>query len=132
MKRIQIIILLVVVTVASAKAQQVEFEYNEFGERVIKTSPSTIDVPPVIKEETIDFAKKVVSYHPNPIIDCLEIELKTGTYRIIVADVAGKVIRHFDDVSEKLMIDFSDCASGAYIIKVLDNVNAESFKVIKQ
>ncbi|MBR4327086.1 MAG: T9SS type A sorting domain-containing protein [Bacteroidales bacterium] len=133
MKHFQIIILFVVVSITTASAQHVEFEYNEFGERIVKTSPCTIDTKPIIVQvEGANLAKKVVSYHPNPIIDYLEIEFKSGTYSIVVSDVSGKKLRQFDDVSENLSIDFTEFTSGAYIIKVSDNVHAEVFKVIKK
>ena len=133
MKHFQIIILFVVVTITSASAQRIEYEYNEFGERIIKTSPCTIDTKPeIVQEDGTNLAKKVISYHPNPIIDYLEIEFKSGIYSVMITDVSGKKLRQFDDVSESLSIDFTEFTSGTYIIKVSDNVNAEIFKVIKK
>ena len=133
MKHLQIIILLVATAITSASAQRIEFEYNEFGERIVKTSPCTIEAKPKISpEESTTLAKKVVSYHPNPVSDYLEIEFKPGNYHVMVADVAGKKLMQFDDASESLSIDFTELSSGTYIIKVSDNVNAEVFKVVKK
>lgn len=133
MKHFQIAILFVFAAVMTASAQRIEFEYNEFGERIVKTSPCTIDTKPTIaQEESAILAKKVVSYYPNPISDCLEIEFKPGNYHIMVADVTGKKLRQFDDVSESLSVDFTEFSSGTYIIKVSDNVDSEVFKVIKK
>ena len=132
MKHFQIAILFVFAAVMTASAQRIEFEYNEFGERIVKTSPCTIETKPEIVQEEANFAKKVVSYHPNPISDYLEIEFKRGTYRVMIADIQGKKIMQFDDVSESLSIDFTEFSSGTYIINVSDNVDSEVFKVIKK
>jgi len=133
MKHFQIAILFVFAAVMTASAQRIEFEYNEFGERILKTSSCTIDSKPeIVQEEDANLAKKVISYHPNPVNDYLEIEFKPGNYHVMVADVAGKKLMQFDDASESLSIDFTELSSGTYIIKVSDNVNAEVFKVVKK
>ena len=133
MKQLQITILFIFAAIASVSAQRIEFEYNEFGECVVRRSPCVIENLPVIKQdEDVKPSKKVVSYHPNPITDYLEIEFTKGSYNVILADLSGKKIRQFDDAAESLTIDFSELTSGAYIIKVSDDVDAEIVKVIKK
>ena len=122
MKQLQITILFIFAVIASVSAQRIEFEYNEFGECVVRRSPSVIETSSDIKQgEDVKPSKKVVFYHPNPITDYLEIEFSKGSYKVILADISGKKIRQFDDAAESLSIDFSELTSGAYIIKVSDN-----------
>jgi hypothetical protein len=122
MKQLQITILFIFAAIASVSAQRIEFEYNEFGECVVRRSPCVIENLPVIKQyEDVKPSKKVVSYHPNPITDYLEIEFSKGSYKVILADISSKKISEFDDVAESLSIDFSELTSSAYIIKVSGN-----------
>ncbi len=133
MKQLQITILFIFAAIASVSAQRIEFEYNEFGECVVRRSPAVIETSSDIKQgEDVKPSKKVVSYHPNPITDYLEIEFSKGSYNVILADISGKKIMQFDDVAENLTIDFTELSSGAYIIKVSDDVDAEIVKVIKK
>ena len=133
MKQLQITILFIFAAIVSVSAQRVEFEYNEVGECVVRRSACVIENSSDIKQgEEVKPSKKIISYHPNPITDYLEIEFEKGTYNVILADILGKKIRQFDDASESLTIDFSELASGAYTIKVSDNVDADVIKVIKK
>ena len=133
MKQLQITILFIFAAITVASAQRIEFEYNEFGECVVRQSPIIIENSSDIKHgEIVKHPAKIASYHPNPITDYLEIEFSKGSYNVILADISGKKIMQFDDVAENLTIDFAELASGAYIIKVSDDVDAEIVKVIKK
>ena len=133
MKQLQITILFIFAAIASVSAQRIEFEYNEFGECVVRRSPSVIETSSDIKNgNDVKPSKKVVAYHPNPVTDYLEIDFNKGTYNVVLADISGRKIIQYDDAEENLTIDFTELSSGAYIIKVSDDVDAEIVKVVKK
>ena len=117
----------------SLSAQRIEFEYNEFGERVLLKSylptrgeHENTDVTPEKKE------KKIISLYPNPVSDFLEISFSEGSHKIVLTDITGKKLQQFQNVTDNLTINFSDYAAGVYIIKVSDEIDGEIYKVVKK
>ncbi|MBQ3656486.1 MAG: T9SS type A sorting domain-containing protein [Bacteroidales bacterium] len=133
MKHTFILLVSSFIIINSVSAQRIEFEYNEFGERVLQKSvlyydkaDNDSDTKSLIKE------KKVISLYPNPVSDFLEINFKDGIYEVVLTDFTGKRICQYKDVTNNLVVDFSDCASGVYFIKVSDKIDGEIYKIVKK
>ena len=104
MKQLQITILFFFAAITVASAQRIEFEYNEFGECVVRRSPIIIENSSDIKHgEIVKHPAKIASYHPNPITDYLEIDFAKGSYKVTLADISGRKIRQYEDAAESGM-----------------------------
>lgn len=105
-----IIILAVILTAANGYAQRVDFEYNDFGERVLLLS--SLPEPVAVDKDATPYNKecKVISIHPNPVTDYLEIQLNKGIYKITISDVAGKMFLEQTNVSDIVRIPLMICS----------------------
>lgn len=128
-----IIGLLLSIFIVKGYAQRVDFEYNEFGERVLLLS--TLPEPIAVDEETtpckIISENNVISLHPNPVTDYLEIQFDEGIYEITLSDISGKKLFVQPDVSGLVKIPFTDYKSGIYILNVCGVTKTETHKIVK-
>ena len=114
-------------------AQRIDFEYNEFGERVLLLSslPEPVAVDEEISPYKMRNESNVISLHPNPVSDYLEIQLNEGIFVITLSDISGKKLFVQPDVSGLVKIPFTDYKSGIYILNVCGVTKTETHKIVK-
>ena len=70
---------------------------------------------------------------PNPVKDLLTVTISGGADngRILITDVAGKVVRSVNVTAESMSIDMSQLADGMYMLQYVDDHRTETLKVNK-
>ncbi len=78
--------------------------------------------------------QQTISLYPNPVKDMLylNISTSTGSYKVIITDLAGKDVKNFELNSNTRSINVADLQPGHYIIKATGNDKVFSSRFIKQ
>lgn len=71
-----------------------------------------------------EFSKETVFFTPNPMTDRAVVALPEGRFSARVMDLAGRVVRTYNEASNELVIDRQELNSGVYLL-VLTNENGE-------
>ena len=106
------------------------------GYRVIEENATGCEDENAVKSactatlSTSDINKKGVMVYPNPFTDVINLSDINNIQSVTVNDISGKLIKTIKPTRE---INFSDTASGVYIINVkFKDGDVKSFKVIKK
>ena len=76
----------------------------------------------------------LVDVFPNPVSEAVTVKLtgnKTGSARVLLTDLSGKINRVYSVDQNELRIDVRDLAAGIYILKYADDVNSSVFRIQK-
>jgi len=77
-----------------------------------------------------DLADIGVSIFPNPTAGILNISNATG-FNLEIRDIQGKIVESYSNISENnLQIDLSDQAPGIYLVKLFNNSEVKTTKII--
>lgn len=71
------------------------------------------------------------SVFPNPVEDRLSIETKLEDYTIEIINATGQVVSFQKNNNGLQTIDYSDLASGMYLLKLTSEDISESFKIVR-
>ena len=79
---------------------------------------------------------KIINVFPNPVTNEIKIQhLESGIQKIIIIDLLGKIILNYNlesSISDSQSIDVSSLRSGVYFIKIINNENTVTKKIIIQ
>ena len=92
----------------------------------------TINVSPSEDLGLSEVNKTTIQVYPNPVVDFLSINTKERIKVVTITDITGKLISNVKFNSKENKVDFSDLASGVYIVKIETEKGIKSFKVIKK
>mgnify|MGYP000958615018 CR=1 FL=1 len=147
-KRIAVIFLLFVVlsmwAAADAYAQnKIKYTYDSAGNRLSRQKEIVVQTrgvlsddegEPSIYEEKLSETK--VTIYPNPTRGMLKVDIsgveKFENARISLYDLTGKLLQQWAGISQSNEIDLSERTSGVYIMQIVYNGNASSWKIIKE
>ena len=145
-KRVALIFLLSVVLSMWAGldicAQRIKYTYDNAGNRltrqkeiVVQTRGALSDEEePSVYEEELSETK--VTIYPNPTRGMLKVDIsgveKFENARISLYDLTGKLLQQWAGISQSNEIDLSERTPGMYIMQIVYNGNASSWKIIKE
>ena len=145
-KRVALIFLLSVVLSMWAGldicAQRIKYTYDNAGNRltrqkeiVVQTRGALSDEEePSVYEEELSETK--VTIYPNPTRGMLKIDIsgveKFENARISLYDLTGTLLQQWGSISQSNMVDISDRTPGVYIMQIVYNGNASSWKIVKE
>lgn len=78
------------------------------------------------------FARKLISYYPNPTEDILHFSSNEIVTEVLVFNFLGQKVMETKVNSNEGQIDLSNLTKGNYIIRASTDVGAENFKVVKK
>ena len=123
-------------------AQRIKYTYDSAGNRlsrqkeiVVQTRGALSDEEePSVYEEELSETK--VTIYPNPtkgvlIVDISGVE-KFENAQISLYDLTGKLLQQWVGISQSNEIDLSERTPGMYIMQIVYNGNASSWKIIKE
>ncbi|SHJ97161.1 T9SS type A sorting domain-containing protein [Epilithonimonas mollis] len=73
-----------------------------------------------------------ISYHPNPVIDYLQISNDNKIKNVEVYNASGQALSNVSINSEKGSVDMKQLPAGVYMLKVNSEKQSETIKVIKK
>lgn len=123
-------------------AQRIKYTYDNAGNRltrqkeiVVQTRGALSDEEePSVYEEELSETK--VTIYPNPTKGVLKVDIsgveKFENARISLYDLTGKLLQQWGDISQSNEIDLSERTPGMYIMQIVYNGNASSWKIIKE
>jgi hypothetical protein len=80
----------------------------------------------------VEFTKQLtITLSPVPVIDRLRISGLTGGSQIMIFQSSGKVVLN-KIISDEQEIDLSSVSTGVYFVKVIENGEEKTFKIIKK
>ncbi len=80
-----------------------------------------------------EIQKKQATVFPNPFIEQLNISGIDGKAKVILSDLSGKTISEYNNVlNNKLINGLSGLKSGVYFIKIIDENNQFTTKLVKK
>ena len=89
---------------------------------------------PSVYEEELSETK--VTIYPNPTKGMLKVDIsgveKFENARISLYDLTGKLLQQWAGISQSNEIDLSERTPGMYIMQIVYNGNASSWKIIKE
>ena len=145
-KRVALIFLLSVVLSMWAGldicAQRIKYTYDNAGNRltrqkeiVVQTRGALSDEEePSVYEEELSETK--VTIYPNPTRGMLKVDIsgveKFENARISLYDLTGTLLQQWGSISQSNMVDISDRTPGVYIMQIVYNGNASSWKIVKE
>ena len=89
---------------------------------------------PSVYEEELSETK--VTIYPNPTKGVLKVDIsgveKFENAQISLYDLTGKLLQQWAGISQSNTIDLSERTPGMYIMQIVYNGNASSWKIIKE
>ena len=79
-----------------------------------------------------DFVQNLISLYPNPVQDILNIKSSVTIERVEIHNLLGQLIFNSKYNNEEVRIDFSNYATGTYLIRVFNDNNPKTYKIIKK
>ncbi|WP_264560492.1 T9SS type A sorting domain-containing protein [Flavobacterium sp. N2270] len=79
-----------------------------------------------------DFVQALISMYPNPVQDILNIKSSVAIERVEIHNLLGQIIFNSKYNNEEVRIDFSNYATGTYLIRVFNDNNPKTYKIIKK
>lgn len=73
-----------------------------------------------------------VAYYPNPVEDILNLKTKEAIDSVMVYNVTGQKVSNIKLSANNTEVNFSNLASGVYIVEVNSNGNVENLKIVKK
>ncbi len=80
----------------------------------------------------LDTVNKKFSYYPNPVKDFLTINYEGKLTSVSIYNFAGQLVKSINAKSINSKIDLSKLPTGNYILRVEENGQFKSFKIIKE
>jgi len=137
---------------SKAFSQEIKYEYDENGSRVLRDviilkQTNNYSTPQDSSSKNIDstlaqtnvieasFAGNNVKIYPNPVKYDLIVEIENISGKkaeINVCDVFGKYIEKVQVVDNRTLIDFSQKAMGTYLLKMTIENKSDVWKIIKK
>ena len=123
-------------------AQRIKYTYDSAGNRlsrqkeiVVQTRGALSDEEePSVYEEELSETK--VTIYPNPTKGVLKVDIsgveKFENAQISLYDLTGKLLQQWAGISQSNTIDLSERTPGMYIMQIVYNGNASSWKIIKE
>ena len=139
-KRIAVIFLLFVVlsmwAAADAYAQnKIKYTYDSAGNRLSRQKEIVVQTRGALSDEE-ELSETKVTIYPNPTKGMLKVDIsgveKFENARISLYDLTGKLLQQWAGISQSNEIDLSERTSGVYIMQIVYNGNASSWKIIKE
>jgi hypothetical protein len=94
----------------------------------VETFAVTVDV--VLDREAFDV--KSFTYHPNPVVDILNLSYSSEITSVTVFNLLGQQVIAQQSNATEVKIDMSSLAAGAYIVNVTSGSTVKTIKVIKK
>ena len=123
-------------------AQRIKYTYDSAVNRlsrqkeiVVQTRGALSDEEePSVYEEELSETK--VTIYPNPTKGVLKVDIsgveKFENAQISLYDLTGKLLQQWAGISQSNTIDLSERTPGMYIMQIVYNGNASSWKIIKE
>ena len=80
----------------------------------------------------VDSETSLFNLYPNPVNDILNITSPLDNYRIEVYSVQGQVIESVKNLQGSRTFDYSEYASGIYLMKFTSETSTQTFKIVKE
>jgi hypothetical protein len=71
-------------------------------------------------------------FYPNPAKDVFTIDSTLDNYNVEIYNILGKKVRLLQNASLQTKIDISDLTTGIYFVKILNNKEAFTIKLVKK
>lgn len=124
---------------------QIQYEWFANGQKIPVLRVITQDLNGTETVTTVEFKDKKrdfisvsenefsgVSY-PNPTTDVFNLSFNSQPESVIIYDLTGKLVySKTEAVGEQLKIDVSQWMSGTYLVKIIENGNVSSLKLVVQ
>jgi len=81
---------------------------------------------------TTDVIESQFSVYPNPVDDILYITTPTANYTIEIYNLQGQLISNLPVSSGSQTLDYSNYASGIYLMKLTSEKASKTFKIVKK
>jgi len=112
------------------------YPWNAFVRGITAKGDTGIWSKPIMFRTTItgveDISETMVKVYPNPATQFLQFDVPwNSNYMIEVSSLSGVLLKRFN-TSGNLKLDISEFTSGFYFIRVLNGLQEEKFKFIKQ
>ncbi len=135
-------ILLIVFSIATTKAQTIEYTYDKSGNRtsrkviLLRSVYSAPEQPEQKVVFTDLFADMNISIYPNPTKGQLIVQimgvLPEQPVNILVYNMSGVLLQKKEKVSATTDIDISNQPTGTYIMKIVCGESTSDWKIIKE
>ncbi len=135
----------VLMCTAVSYTQNVEFGYDEAGNRIsrlIVTKEAKTELPDSVlainfgKEQNQNLENLVISVYPNPTSDILNIDWNDPDKEIDIEmylfTINGELLKTIKLNTISKTIDMSGYSKGAYFLKIQMNSRIESWKIVKK
>ena len=122
---------------------KIKYTYDDAGNRLTRKKEIVVQTrgvlsddegEPSIYEEKLSETK--VTIYPNPTRGMLKVDIsgveKFENARISLYDLTGKLLQQWAGISQSNEIDLSERTPGMYIMQIVYNGNASSWKIIKE
>lgn len=146
-KRIAVIFMLFMVLSVWAGANvcaqnKIKYTYDDAGNRLTRKKEIVVQTrgalnneeEPSVYEEELSETK--VTIYPNPTKGVLKVDIsgveKFENAQISLYDLTGKLLQQWAGISQSNEIDLSERTPGMYIMQIVYNGNASSWKIIKE
>ncbi|MDC8003604.1 M14 family zinc carboxypeptidase [Aureisphaera galaxeae] len=80
---------------------------------------------------TSEFATSAFGIYPNPVEDVLSITTSVQNYSIEIYNLQGQLIRSELNNSGSKEMDYSNLASGVYLLKLFNQETTQTFKIVR-
>lgn len=108
--------------------QTVHFEYHPVGPFCYASMAGSNTSPSL---QVDNFKDDVFEFYPNPVEGLLNIAAKSKIFKVVVFNLLGQeVFEDYTDSSE-FQIDMSGFSSGIYMVKLISDASAMTFKITK-
>ena len=145
-KRVVLIFLLSVVLSMWAGldicAQRIKYTYDDAGNRLSRQKEIVVQTRGALNDEEDlsiyeeDLSETKVTIYPNPTKGMLKVDIsgveKFENARISLYDLTGKLLQQWAGISQSNAIDLSERTPGMYIMQIVYNGNASSWKIVKE
>ena len=139
-KRIAVIFMLFMVLSVWAGANvcaqnKIKYTYDDAGNRLTRKKEIVVQTRGALNNEEEPSVTKVTIY-PNPTKGVLKVDIsgveKFENAQISLYDLTGKLLQQWAGISQSNEIDLSERTPGMYIMQIVYNGNASSWKIIKE
>ena len=121
---------------------KIKYTHDDAGNRLTRKKEIVVQTrgalnngeEPSVYEEELSETK--VTIYPNPTKGMLKVDIsgveKFENARISLYDLTGKLLQQWAGISQSNEIDLSERTPGMYIMQIVYNGNASSWKIIKE
>ena len=121
---------------------KINYTHDDAGNRLTRKKEIVVQTrgalnngeEPSVYEEELSETK--VTIYPNPTKGMLKVDIsgveKFENARISLYDLTGKLLQQWAGISQSNEIDLSERTPGMYIMQIVYNGNASSWKIIKE